>query len=43
MTPQGELKAFNSPIFSDVDIVVLGEGSASGLRIGSTLCVLGTR
>ena len=35
MTPQGELKPFDSPIFSDVDIVVLGEGSAAGLRIGS--------
>lgn len=37
MTPAGELKAFESPVFSDVDIVVVGEGrlSASTVRIGS--------
>lgn len=37
MTPQGQLEAFDSPIFNDVDIVVRGEGSKSGstLRIGS--------
>ncbi|MFH0915340.1 MAG: DUF4330 domain-containing protein [bacterium] len=37
LTPQGELKAFDSPIFKDVDIVLLGEGSVSSstIRIGS--------
>jgi len=37
MTPSGELKAFESPVFNDVDIVVLGEGRVSGstVRIGS--------
>ena len=37
LTPQGELKAFESPIFKDVDIVVLGQGSVSGstIRVGS--------
>ncbi|OFW61266.1 MAG: hypothetical protein A2133_11305 [Actinobacteria bacterium RBG_16_64_13] len=36
-TPEGQLKAFASPVFSDVDIVVLGEGRMSGstVRIGS--------
>lgn len=37
MTPEGELKAFESPVFNDVDIVVLGQGRLSGstVRIGS--------
>ena len=37
LTPQGELKAFESPIFKDIDIVVVGEGSMSGstIRVGS--------
>lgn len=37
LTPQGELKAFDSPIFKNVDIVLLGEGSVSSstIRIGS--------
>ncbi len=37
LTPDGELKAFESPVFSDVSIVVLGEGRVSGstVRIGS--------
>jgi len=37
MTPEGELRAFDSPIFNDVFIVVRGEGSESGdtWRIGS--------
>jgi hypothetical protein len=37
MTPEGELKAFDSPVFNDVDIVVQGEGRVSGstVRIGS--------
>ena len=37
LTPQGELEAFDSPIFKDVDIVLLGEGSVSSstIRIGS--------
>ena len=37
VTSTGELKALESPIFSDVDIVVLGEGRLSGstVRIGS--------
>ncbi|MBN1629951.1 MAG: DUF4330 family protein [Thermoleophilia bacterium] len=37
LTPEGELKAFESPIYSDVAIVVLGEGSIanSAVRIGS--------
>ncbi len=37
MTPQGQLEAFDSPIFKDVKIVVRGEGSMSGetKRIGS--------
>jgi hypothetical protein len=37
MTPDGQLKAFASPIFSDVNIIVLGEGRVSGssVRIGS--------
>jgi hypothetical protein len=39
LTPEGELKAFDSPVFSDVDIVVTGEARVSGanVRIGSTL------
>lgn len=41
LTPAGELKAFESLVFSDVDIVVVGEGRVSGdnVRIGSTLLV----
>lgn len=37
MTPDGELKAFDSPVFNDVNIVVHGEGRVSGstVRIGS--------
>lgn len=37
LTPDGELRAFESPVFSDVSIVVLGEGRVSGstVRIGS--------
>jgi hypothetical protein len=37
VTPGGELKAFESPVFYDVDVVVLGEGSVSTstVRIGS--------
>jgi hypothetical protein len=37
MAPDGELKAFPSPVFSDVSIVVAGEGRVSGstVRIGS--------
>lgn len=37
MTPDGELKAFESPVFSDLDVVVLGDGRVSGstVRIGS--------
>jgi hypothetical protein len=37
MTPGGELKAFESPVFRDVDVVVLGDGRVSGstVRIGS--------
>ncbi len=37
LTPEGELKAFDSPIFNDVHIIVRGEGSKSGetWRIGS--------
>ena len=37
MTPEGELKAFDSPIMKDVKITVRGEGSKSGetWRIGS--------
>jgi hypothetical protein len=37
MAPAGNLEAFESPVFSDVDIVVLGEGhlSASTVRIGN--------
>jgi len=36
-TAEGRPEAFDSPIFSDVDIIVRGEGSRSGetLRIGS--------
>ena len=45
MTPEGELKAFDSPIFNDVEIVVRGEGSRSGdtLRIGSVPMVVGRK
>lgn len=45
MTPEGEVKAFDSPIFNDVDIVVRGEGSRSGdtLRIGSVPMVVGRK
>jgi len=37
ITPQGELKAFDSPIFKDVRVVVEGQGKLSGstVRIGS--------
>lgn len=51
MTPDGELKAFESPIFSDVNIVVIGEGEVSGstvrigsipLRVGKKVTVVGT-
>lgn len=37
LTPDGELKAFESPVFSDVDIMVLGDGRISGstVRVGS--------
>ncbi len=45
MTPGGELKAFDSPIFSDVDIVVSGDGSESGesWRIGSVPMLVGRK
>jgi hypothetical protein len=45
MTPEGELKAFDSPIFNDVNIVVLGEGSRSDntLRIGGVPMVVGRK
>ena len=37
MTPEGDLKAFESPVFNSVDIVVLGDGVLSGstVRVGS--------
>ena len=37
LTPEGELKAFESPVFNDVSVVLQGEGreSASTVRIGS--------
>jgi hypothetical protein len=36
-TPDGDLKAFDSPIFKDITIVVVGRGQLSGskVRIGS--------
>jgi hypothetical protein len=45
ITPEGELKAFDSPIYSDVDIVVRGEGSLSRdtLRIDSVPMVVGRK
>lgn len=45
MTPGGELKAFESPIFNDVNILVSGEGSRSGdtLRVGSVPMVVGRK
>jgi hypothetical protein len=45
MTPQGELQEFSSPIFRDVDIVVLGNGSKSGSpwRIGSVPMRVGNK
>lgn len=43
MTPQGELKGFDSPVFSDVSIVVQGKGTESGgtFRIGNVPMVVG--
>jgi hypothetical protein len=45
MTPEGQLEAFDSPIFSDVQIIVQGEGSKSGetLRIGSVPMLVGRK
>jgi len=45
MTPQGELKAFDSPIFRDVSITVLGEGTVSGgtVRVGSVSLRVGEK
>jgi hypothetical protein len=42
---EGQLKAFASPIFSDVDIVVLGQGRLSGaaVRIGSVSVGVGKK
>ena len=51
LTPEGQLKAFESPIFKDVDIVVRGEGRVSGstvrigsipLRVGRKVTLIGT-
>jgi len=51
MTPDGELKAFDSPVFSDVNIVVLGDGRVSGstvrigsvpMRVGKKITLVGT-
>lgn len=50
MTPDGELKAFDSPVFKDVRIVVEGEGRVSGstvqigtipLRVGKRVTLVG--
>lgn len=50
-TPEGQLKASESPIFRDVDIVVRGEGRVSGstvrigsipLRVGRKVTLIGT-
>jgi hypothetical protein len=45
LTPEGELKAFDSPIFSDVDIVVRGDGTKSGesWRVGSIPMLVGRK
>jgi hypothetical protein len=45
MTPEGEVEAFDSPIFNDVDIVVRGDGSKSGetARIGSVPMLVGRK
>lgn len=45
MTPEGELKVFDSPVFKDVSIVVEGEGRMSGstVRIGSIPLRVGKR
>jgi len=51
MTPEGQLKAFDSPVFRDVSIVVEGEGKLSGstvrigsvpLRVGKKVTLVGT-
>lgn len=51
LTSEGQLKAFESPIFKDVDIVVRGEGRVSGstvrigsipLRVGRKVTLIGT-
>jgi hypothetical protein len=52
MTAEGEVKAVNSPVFSDVDIVVQGEGRQSGstvrigsvpIRVGKKVTLVGTK
>jgi hypothetical protein len=52
VTPAGELKAFDSPVFSDVNIEVLGDGHISGstvrvgslpIRVGKKVTLDGTR
>ncbi len=44
-TPEGELKAFDSPVFSDVDILVEGQARLSGstYRIGSVFMRVGKK
>ncbi len=44
-TPEGELKPFDSPVFSDVDIVVQGQAriSNSTYRIGSVFMRVGKK
>jgi hypothetical protein len=45
LTPEGELKAFDSPVFSDIDIVVRGQArlSNSTYRIGSVFMRVGKK
>jgi len=45
MTPAGELIAVESPVFKDVDVVVLGQGHLSGstVRIGNVPMRVGRR
>lgn len=51
LTPDGQLKAFESPIYKTVNIVVLGQGQVSGstvrigslpLRVGKKVTLVGT-
>jgi len=45
VTPEGELKLADSPLYSDLNIVVLGEGVVSGsnVRIGSVAIRVGQK